>query len=176
MSNDDQPKDGESNPVGRPLKFKSVEALEMAIQLYFDEQDPHIQTHLEATGVSAKGETMFQERKVLTDQKPYTLTGLARALGVNRGTLLNYGKKEEFFSTIEAARARCAEYAETQLFGPYANGAKFALTNNYSAPDAEWSDKKAVDHTTKGQPMPLLAGTVELPSAEDGDDDVPPEA
>lgn len=32
----------ERNPVGRPLKFKTVAELDMAIQAYFDEQDPHI--------------------------------------------------------------------------------------------------------------------------------------
>lgn len=148
----------QANPVGRPLKFKSVDELEMAIQLYFDKQDPHVETHMVATGVNGSGETMFQERKVLTEQKPYTMSGLARALGVDRRTLLNYSHKEEFFPTVETARQRCEEYAEGQLFGPYANGAKFSLTNNYSQPGAEWSDKHAVDHTSKGESVSPFAG------------------
>lgn len=159
---DDSPHAG-----GRPLKFQTVEELDRAIQNYFAKCDPHEEKALVETGRDSKGNMLHDARNVLTEQKPYTLTGLARAIGVNRGTILNYSKKAEYFSTIEAARERCAEYAESQLFGPYSNGAKFALSNNYSTEDAEWTDKKSVDHTTKGQPMPLLGGTVALPDADD---------
>lgn len=146
----------ETNPVGRPLKFKTVEELDNAIQAYFDACDPHVVHYQAEAGRKENGETIWETRTRYSEQKPYTMTGLARALSIDRGTLLNYSKKAEFFSTVEAARQRCAEYAESQLFGPYANGAKFALTNNYSSEGAEWSDKKAVDHTTKGQPMKAL--------------------
>lgn len=169
-SNDEE---DSKRPVGRPLKFESVEELDLAIQKYFDECDPHVVHYQAEAGRRENGDTIWETRTRYSDQKPYTMSGLARALDVDRGTILNYGKKQEFFSTVEAARARCAEYAESQLFGPYANGAKFALTNNYSSSDAEWSDKKAIDHTSKGQPMPLLGGAAPMldePADEDGDE------
>lgn len=140
------------------MAFKSVEELDMAIQLYFDKCDPHVEEHMVATGVNNNGETMFATRAVLTEQKPYTMSGLARALGIDRATLLDYSRKEKFSRSIEAAKARCQEYAEGQLFGPYANGAKFNLVNNYQGKYVPWADKQSVDHTTKDQPIPLLAG------------------
>src|SRR5689334_9228607 len=132
------------NPVGRPLKFKTVAELDMAIQLYFDKQDPHIEEHLIATGVSATGETMFDTRKVLTEQKPYTSAGLARAMGIDRKTLLNYKNRDEFFPSVQSAIDRLEEYSESQLFGPYANGAKFSLNNNFQGKYQPWTDKQVV--------------------------------
>jgi hypothetical protein len=41
--------DEEKNPVGWPLKYKTVAELDLAIQTYFDECDPHIVKHMEAT-------------------------------------------------------------------------------------------------------------------------------
>lgn len=146
------------NKGGRPLKFQTTDELDMAIQKYFDKQDPHVETHMVATGHTAKGETMFEDRKILTDQKPYTMAGLARALGVDRRTLLNYKKRDEFFPSILAAIERCEEYAESQLFGPYANGAKFSLINNYRGKHQDWADKHEVDHSSGNQPIPLLTG------------------
>jgi hypothetical protein len=168
--------DAESNTEkhagGRPLTFTSVDDLDMAIQKYFDSCDPHVETHMTATGHTAKGETMFEDRKILTDQKPYTMAGLARALGVNRRTLLNYKKRDEFFPSIQGAIDRCEEYAESQLFGPFANGAKFSLINNYKGEHQDWADKHNVDHTTKDMPIPLLAGlapdTLEVEDEDDG--------
>lgn len=139
------------HPGGRPLKFQTVEELDRAIQNYFAEQDPHTMSALVETGRDSKGNMLFDTRTVLTDQKPYTMTGLARALGVDRKTLLNYKKRDEYFPSIQGALNRCAEYAESQLFGPYANGAKFALTNNYNGEYQPWSDKQAIDHTSDGK-------------------------
>src|SRR6476469_6887970 len=82
--------------MGRPLKYQNVGDLDMAIQLYFDKQDPHVEEHMVASGVNNNGETMFATRKVLTDQKPYTMSGLARALGISRQTLLDYSQKDDF--------------------------------------------------------------------------------
>jgi len=146
----------EKHPGGRPLKYQTVAELDLAIQLYFDKCDPHIETHLIANGISGKGETMFEERKVLTDQRPYTMSGLARALGISRQTLLDYSERPEFLDSIQAAKDKCQEYAESQLFGPYANGAKFSLTNNYKGKYQDWSDKHEVDHTSGGKPIKAL--------------------
>lgn len=78
------------HPGGRPLKFQTVEDLDLAIQNYFAEQDPHTMSALVETGRDSKGNMIFDTRTVLTEQKPYTMTGLARALGVDRKTLLGH--------------------------------------------------------------------------------------
>lgn len=151
---DEQPK----HPGGRPLKYETVEELDRAIQNYFAEQDPHETKALVETGRDAKGNLLYDTRNVLTEQKPYTMSGLARAVGLSRQGLLEYSNKDEFSDSIRAAKQRCEEYAESQLYGPFANGAKFNLTNNYSGRYQPWADKTAIDHTTKDQPIPLLAG------------------
>jgi len=70
------------------------------------------------------------------------MSGLARVLGVHRATLINYKDRPEFFDSIAGALAECEEYAEEQLFvGRSANGAAFALRNNYG-----WTDKREVEN------------------------------
>jgi hypothetical protein len=150
---------------GRPLKYETVEELDRAIQNYFAQCDPHETKMLVETGRDSKGNMLHDARNVLTEQKPYTVSGLARALGISRTTLLAYKERTGFLDSIQGAIDRCEEYAESMLYSPYSNGAKFNLTNNYD----DWSDKKEVDHTTKGQPMPLLGGTT--PMVEDDEDD-----
>lgn len=122
---------------GRPLLFKSAQELEDRITSYFDRCDPHKENRLIEDGVNGRGETIFSQRDIMTEQKPYTMSGLARHIGIDRATLLNYGKKEEFFSTIEGARERCHEFAETQLYGRAATGAAFSLKNNWG-----WKDRQ----------------------------------
>ncbi|TDX78618.1 DNA-packaging protein gp3 [Rathayibacter sp. PhB151] len=143
---------------GRPLKFETVDALDLAIQAYFDKQDPHVETHRVVSGRKTNGETMFEERSIMTDQKPYTISGLARALGLTRQSILNYQAREKFFDSILGAKQRCEEYAEAQLFSAYSNGAKFFLINNYKGKHQDWSDKHAIDHTSGDMPIPLPAG------------------
>lgn len=76
--------------------------------------------------------------------KPFTITGLANALGLTRQSLLNYSKDEKFFDTIMRAKQRVEEYVEERLFDKDGvNGAKFNLINNFS----QWSDKQEVDTT-----------------------------
>ena len=156
----------EKHAGGRPLKFDSVAKLDMAIQLYFDKCDPHVEPQMIAAGVNTNGKTMFDTREVITEQKPYTMAGLARAIGVDRKTLLNYKKRDEYFPSIKAAIDRCEEYAESQLFGPYSNGAKFNLINNYRGEHQDWTDKTNIDHTSDGEPVKALVEIV-----RSGDDD-----
>ena len=79
----------EKNKGGRPLKYETVEELDEAINKYFAERD------------------MLDE--------PYTITGLALALDVDRRTLTNYSNKEEFFSTIKRAKLKVENYLEKRL-------------------------------------------------------------
>lgn len=149
------PIEDDKNPVGRPLKFKTVEELDLAANAYFDSCDPHVEKRLVDGGVNQKGETIWLQRAVLTEQKPYTIAGLAVALGINRRTLLDYSEREEFLPTVEAAKDRCEAYAESQLFSPYSNGAKFNLQNNYQGKYQPWTDKQVLAGDKDAPLMPI---------------------
>ncbi|MFJ6416486.1 terminase small subunit [Paeniglutamicibacter sp. NPDC091659] len=143
----------EKNKGGRPLKFQTVDELELSINAYFDSCDPHIEQRVIDGGVNQKGETIWLKRAVMTEQRPYTVSGLARALGIHRETLINYGERDEFSDSVAAAYDRCHEWAESQLYSRNNSGAAFSLKNNWG-----WRDRQEIDHTTKDQPIPLLAG------------------
>ena len=97
--------------TGRKNKFNSADELEDKILAYFADC----------------------ERR----QKPYTMSGLALALGVDRKTLTNYGNKEEFFPAIKKARALVERDMEERLYSGGANtGVIFGLKNNFG-----WEDK-----------------------------------
>lgn len=102
--------------VGRPNKFTSVEDMEQAIEEYFDYCDEN--------------------------NKPYTISGLAYALGTNRQTLLDYQDKEEFTDTIKRAKARIECFNEELLFSKDVPtvGVIFNLKNNYN-----WKDKQEIE-------------------------------
>lgn len=142
---------------GRPFLFTDPAKLKVNIQAYFDMQDPHVVSTIKETGYSKDGKTIFMEREEMTEQEPYTVSGLARHLGVTRQTLRAYRKKEhyseeipeeiqqELINTIGDAFLRVEEYAERQLYKPgIANGAKFNLTNNF-----EWVDKQVIDNNNR---------------------------
>ena len=69
----------ENNKGGRPLKFNSVEELQSKIDSYFAWAEEH--------------------------RKPLTIERLAVFLYVDRDTILNYEKKDEYFGTIKKAKS-----------------------------------------------------------------------
>ena len=86
------------------------------------------------------------------DKTPYTMYGLALALNIDRGTLLNYSKNDApqddqgntYFSTISRARLRVKNYAERRLFDKDGiGGAKFSLINN--ARSDGWAERQEVN-------------------------------
>lgn len=80
--------------------------------------------------------------------KPFTITGLANALGMTRETLLRYGEQDEFSDTIRKAKQKVEEYVEERLFDrDGVNGAKFNLINNFN----NWSDKQEIDTTVSNK-------------------------
>lgn len=120
--------------MARPLKYKSKEELQVAIDNYFKSCSGTMLTDEDGQPVLNKyGEAVF------INQKPPTVTGLALALGFNsRQALLNYQGRKEFNDTITRAKAFCEEYAESRLFDrDGSNGAKFSLTNNFKG----WREK-----------------------------------
>lgn len=140
--------------------------LKLRINEYFDRCDPHTEMRRVIDGHGKEGNALWVEREVLTPGVPYTITGLARALKTSRETLLDYesGKYDDkaddidaagdkFSDTIKDAKLRVQQNAEEFLMsGAPATGAIFWLKNN-----AGWKDRQEVDHTTKDQPIPLLA-------------------
>lgn len=95
-----------------------------------------------------------EEMKVLIEQyfsscnevrRPYTISGLARHLGLTRKTLLEYQKKYggDYADVIEDAKTRIEEFVEACLFKPgIATGTIFNLKNNFG-----WNDKQEIEHS-----------------------------
>lgn len=80
-------------------------------------------------------------------QRPYTITGLALFLDMDRKTLLRYEKEyeDEFCHTIKRAKERVQEFVECCLFKKgIAQGVMFNLKNNFG-----WQDKQEIDATVK---------------------------
>ena len=132
----------EKRPVGRPPAFTSVEEMQVLIDKYFEECDG--KPFLDKDGNPMRN----KDGKIIRDdRRPYTVTGLALALGFNsRTSLLNYEGKEEFVNTILRAKARVEKYAEERLYDNNgANGAKFSLANNFKG----WTEKQTIEADVK---------------------------
>lgn len=101
----------------RPKIFKSKKALQEAIDNYFNDMDQA--------------------------QRPYTLSGLAYYLEIDRKTLYNYGKDDKFFPTVKRAREKIEMQLEENLVsaGNATTGIIFNLKNNYG-----WTDKVVQEH------------------------------
>ena len=103
--------------VGRPKIFNDVKEVEEKINAYFN----------------------YCEEK----EKPYTMSGLAYYLGIDRKTLLNYSKNEEYFHAIKKARDKVQMQLEECLYRLGNNsGVIFNLKNNF-----DWKDKMEVEKT-----------------------------
>lgn len=114
-------KEKTKNAVGRPRKYKNVQELEYLIDEYFSECD---RTH-----------------------RPYTITGLALYLDMDRKGLLRYEKEydDEFCHAITRAKERVQEFVECCLFKKgIAQGVIFNLKNNFG-----WEEKQNIDATVK---------------------------
>lgn len=128
----------EKNPVGKPLAFKTVQELQDKIDEYFAFCDNRIKSvFVEKLG----------EQVTVSNPAPYTMSGLAYALGVDRKTILNYGNKEDYFHAIKNARARIesdveARMSDKETFTP---GLIFNAKNNFG-----WKDKSEVDMKNNG--------------------------
>lgn len=119
-----------SNPVGRPLTYKTAEELDKAIELYF-ETDAYM------------GE---EDKKVYAP----TMSGLAYALGVDRRTLHSYSLNDEFLPSLKKAKARVETALEQRLYSGNVAGVIFNLKNNYS-----WTDKQEIDHQSSDGSMSI---------------------
>ncbi len=112
-----------TNKIGRPLKFRSVTALEQQIDLFFEQ--------CEGNGTIP------------------TVTGLAYFLGTDRRTLLSYEAKDEFFNAIKKAKTLVEVHIENALMtSRNQTGAIFNLKNNFG-----WTDERVITHQTQGKEL-----------------------
>lgn len=134
-----------AHPGGRPLKYSDPKVIQDIIDKYFNDCDNH----------KSKGLDKYGKVVEFLDPQPYTVTGLANALDIERCTLIDYENaiqpslckldpviKEEIANTIKRAKAKCEEYAERKLYqlrNPA--GAIFNLLNNYKG----WSNKQELE-------------------------------
>jgi len=112
---------------GRPLAFNSVEELEEKIEAYFKSDDAFIVSYIDKNEIKEFAPTM---------------AGLALYLDVDRKTIVNYGKKEQYFHTIKKARSKIENHLEQKLYGNTVTGVIFNLKNNFN-----WKDKSEVKNT-----------------------------
>lgn len=106
---------------GRPLKFKSVEELQVKIDAYFEECDK--------TG------------------KPYTMSGLAYTLETDRALLCRYENKDEFYNTIKNAKRKIErQFEERAINGEYnPTMAIFLMKNNFNYVDKQEQEIKVTE-------------------------------
>lgn len=128
----------EKHPGGRPPYFESAEQMQTLIDAYFEECNG--KPFLDEDGNPMRNK---YGKIIRDDRRPYTITGLALALGfTSRQALLNYEGKEEFVDTIRRAKSRVERYAEERLYDKDgSNGAKFSLANNFKG----WSEKQQIE-------------------------------
>lgn len=97
---------------GRPPKYKTAKEMQEKIDKYFKECD--------------------------NSNRPYTITGLALALDLDRKSIINYSEQDEFFHTIKKAKLQVENYLEERLINDTSTtGIIFNLKNNYG-----WKDKQ----------------------------------
>jgi hypothetical protein len=77
-----------------------------------------------------------------TEQRPYTMSGLAEALGIARRTLKEYERRDDFGATVAAFKRKIeAQMEERMLLGTSAAGpSQFSLKNNFN-----WTDKIEIE-------------------------------
>lgn len=113
----------QKHPGGRPLLFKTEKELQDKIEEYFAYCDSKTkQMHSEKLG-----------DMIVPDPEPYTLSGLAVYLGVDRKTLLNYEVRDKFFLTIKMAKARVEADVERRMNhkDTFTPGLIFNVKNNF---------------------------------------------
>ena len=89
------------------LKYKDVDELQKGIDKYFKECDKK--------------------------DKPYTMSGLALSLGIDRKTLINYGERDSYSTLIKKAKQKVeCQLEENALMGKSnSTFTIFNLKNNY---------------------------------------------
>ena len=109
------------HPGGRPLKYKTVQELQVLIDDYFERCD--------------------------RDKIKYTVSGLAYDIGMSRQMLCEYQMKNEFGDAIKNAKAKIEAALESYILNSNnPAGAIFVAKNNYG-----WADKREIDTNMTGK-------------------------
>ena len=104
-------------PAGRPKAYTDVNEIQQKIDEYFIKCDEN--------------------------KEPYTITGLAFALDLDRKTLYNYSKDDKFFPTIKKAKLKVENYLEKHLIiDNSTTWIIFNLKNNF-----DLKDKQEMEHS-----------------------------
>lgn len=112
------------------LKYKTKEELQEGIDAYFKECDEK--------------------------EKPYTMSGLALSLDIDKDTLTNYGKRDLFSEQIKKAKLRIEQQLEESLYRLGNNsGVIFNLKNNYG-----WRDTVEVKQDDELSKLDELLGEI----------------
>lgn len=102
--------------MARPVKFKNVEELEEKIEEY--------KAYLDKSG------------------NPPTMAGLAYFIGLDRKSIFNYQRKDQFFPTLKKFRDWIMmNYEEIAIAGKQPSGVIFLL-KNYG-----YTDRQEVEHS-----------------------------
>lgn len=117
------------------LKYKTEKDLQKGIDKYFQECDKK--------------------------ERPYTMSGLAESLDIDRRTLINYGNNDLFFSLIKKAKQKVERQLEENALTGKGNATFtiFNLKNNYG-----WQDRTEVE--VKRNPIEDLTPLAELLKGE----------
>ena len=114
--------------MGAKPFYESPEQMQEVIDAYFEKCDGELLLDDEGMPVLDKfGHPIYKA------PKPYTITGLAYALGfTSRQALLNYQGNAKFVDTIRRAKLRCENYSEERLYDRDGQrGSEFSLKVNF---------------------------------------------
>ena len=113
--------------IGRPKKYRNCLDLDMDAEVYF-----------ESCIYEDDGDYIKRKEPI-----PFTITGLAMALSMDRDSLLNYGKDKDFFGTVKRHKLRVENDYELSLRKRGTAGEIFGLKN------FGCHDKRLNEHTGK---------------------------
>jgi hypothetical protein len=143
---------------GRPLKYKTPQGMQKIIDEYFDYCDNRLkQVH------SKEGESY-----AISNPEPYTMSGLAYALDMDRKSLLNYSNRDEFLPTIKKARARIEQDVERRMSDKdtFTPGLIFNAKNNFG-----WDDKTLVEQSGAIQIITRKHSSAAVAALDEGEND-----
>ncbi|WP_353166410.1 terminase small subunit [Empedobacter brevis] len=148
----------EGNKGGAPSFYEDPEILEQKVIEYFEwckgeyEEREGTRTETRGKGKAAITTTeTYSFMLCLREPETPSITGLAIHLGFkSKDSLYDYAKKEEFSDSIKKGLLQIENKYERGLWNDKPTGVIFALKN------MGWSDKKEVDHTTKGESINVI--------------------